>query len=216
MSKHQEQTDSIHRPFDTIYADQATREAITTFVSTDIGKWYQDTDTGRIWELLTIAPTFRLIAGSYREAADKFGQLAHASGYFAAAGDAQGSLMIARLSVTHSDASWHELFLDGAAEQLTIASDTVWTFNILIAGMTSGSTKSFSFRIEGLVENDGGTTSIKASTVTTIDDADDVSFDARVTADDANDALSIEVQDSDGASDVVQWVASIQTAEVTF
>jgi len=216
MSKHSELTSAIHRPFDTAYADQATREAIATYVAADIGKWYQDTDTGRIWELLTIAPTFRLIAGSFEEAADKFGQLAHASGNFSANGDAQGSLMIARRSVTHSDANWYELFLDGASEQLLIASDTVWTFNILIVGTTSGSTKSFGFRIEGVIENDGGTTTLLASTVTTIYDTDDTDFDARVTADDTNDALAVEVQDSTSGSDVVQWVASVQTAEVTF
>jgi hypothetical protein len=81
--------------------------------------------------------------------------------------------------VTHSDANWYELFVDGASTQLVIPSDTVWAFDALIAGGTSGMTKSFAFRIVGVVENDGGTTTVKTSTVTTIEDADDVSFDVR-------------------------------------
>jgi hypothetical protein len=52
--------------------------------------------------------------------------------------------------------------------------------------------------------------------VTVIDDSDDVSFDARVTADDTNDALLIEVSDSDGTGDVVNWLATVRTSEITF
>jgi hypothetical protein len=118
--------------------------------------------------------------------------------------------------VTHSDANWYELFVDGASTQLVIPSDTVWVFDALIAGGTAGMTKSFAFRIVGVVENDGGTTTVKTSTVTTIEDGDDVSFDVRATADDSADALSIEVSDSDGGSDVVRWKAKIIFTDVTY
>ena len=159
------------------------------------------------------------IPGGRQAQVDRYGQIASASGQFAAAGDAQGTIqMVARRTVTHSDANWYELFLDGAgaAQRMTIAADTVWTFDALIVGTTQGCTKSFSFRIEGAVENDGGTTTILASTVTTIYDADDVSFDARASADDPNDALLIEVTDADSTGDVVRWVTTLRTAEVTW
>ena len=148
--------------------------------------------------------------------AQSYGQRVQASGSFSAIGDAQSSVFVVRRSVDNSDANWYELFLDGAAERMAVPADTVWTFDILIAGTTQGSTKSFGFRIEGVIENDGGTTSVLASTVTTIYDTDDTDFDARVSADDPNDALLVELTDSTSGGDVVQWVARVQTAEVTF
>lgn len=162
---------------------------------------------------------FGCTLSSWYAVADKYAQVAHASGRFVVAGDAQGTIQFtARRAVAHSDANWHELFLDGAfaAERMTIATDTVWTFDALITGTTLGCTKSFGFRIEGTIENDGGTMTLLNSTVTTIYDGDDVSFDARASADDPNNALLIEVQDSDGGGDGVRWMATIRTAEVTW
>jgi hypothetical protein len=162
---------------------------------------------------------YSTIPGGRSALADKYGQLVHASGGFGEGGygDAQGTVQfVTRKSVTHSTNAWHELFLDEAAQRMTIATDIVWTFDVLVVGTTQGCTKSFGFRIEGTIENDGGTTTLLNSTVTTIYDADDVSFDARAVADDANDALIIEVRDSDGGGDTVRWVATTRTAEVTY
>jgi hypothetical protein len=119
--------------------------------------------------------------------------------------------------VTHNDASWYKLWVDAINDYLVIPSDTCWVFDILLAGATSGMGKSFGFHIRGMIENDGGTTTLKGTpVVTVIDDSDDVSFDARVTADDTNDALLIEVSDSDGTGDVVNWLATVRTSEITF
>jgi hypothetical protein len=69
----------------------------------------------------------------------------------------------------------------------------------------------------GCIENDGGTTALKGvPTVTVVDDADDVSFDAQAAADDANDALLIQVSDADAASDLVRWSASVKIVQVSF
>ena len=159
--------------------------------------------------------TFAISLGQH-STANKHGQLAHGSGCFAVSGDSQGSFFIARKSVTHSDAAWYELFLDNVDDQLTLASDTAWIFDILIIGTTSGCTKTFGFKIEGVIKNDGGTTTILASTVTTLYDGDDTDFDARVTADDATDALKIEVTDATSGGDTVRWVAKVSTVEVTY
>ena len=156
-----------------------------------------------------------VLCGS-RAVADKWGQHATASGRFTSDGDAQSSNLVARLAVTHSDATWHELHTDGSSTQLTLAADTAWTFTAHVVGATAGMAKSFGFKIEGMIENDGGTTTIKGSSVTTVDDADDTSYDARVTADDTNDALMVEVSDSDGTGDAVRWVCHLQTVELTF
>ena len=149
--------------------------------------------------------------------ANKRGQQTQASGKFATAGDAQGSNLIIRRSVTHANADWYELFLDGASEQLLIPTNTVWTFDILLIGTTVNQGKSWSYKIEGIIERDNANnTTLLASTVTDIYEADDVDFDARVTADDTNEALKIEVQDSSSGNDTVRWVAKVSTAEVSF
>lgn len=136
---------------------------------------------------------------------------------FAANGDAQGTIqLVAKLQQAHGTTNWYELFLDGSSERMTIPTDTAWVFDILLVGATSGMAKTFGFRIEGVIENDGGTTTLLASTVTTLYDTDDVSFDARVRGDDTNDALVIEVSDSDAGGDTVRWVATIRTSEVTY
>jgi hypothetical protein len=155
-------------------------------------------------------------SGGTRAYANEHAQMARAGGRFAIDGDSQYSDYPLFRSVVHNDASWYSLYLDGTANIINVAQDQVMTFSCLIAGTTQGCTKSFSFKIEGLIENDGGTTSILASTVTTIYDTDDVSFDAQAAADNVNDALLIQVQDTDGAGDTVRWMAVVRTAEVMF
>jgi autotransporter adhesin len=143
-------------------------------------------------------------------------QKSFGSDLFSQYGDCQMSDSVLNKSVVHNNNNWYELFLDGSLERLIIPVDTVWTFVAKIVGTTQGCTKSFGFKIEGIIENDGGTTTLLASMVIMLYDADDVSFDARARGDDTNDALVIEVQDADGAGNTVRWVASIQTVEVTF
>jgi len=160
--------------------------------------------------------SYAAIAGGYDGLADQYGMQAHAAGKFVSNGDAQGFVVIMRDAVTHGDANWHELYLDGTADQLNIPVDTTWNFEAKIVGMTAGAAKSFAFNVIGLCENDGGTTTVRGMSVTTIDDADDVSFDAQAAADDPNDALKIEVMDADATGDVVQWVARVAVVSTTF
>lgn len=149
--------------------------------------------------------------------ANKIGQFARSTGMFASNGDAQASQFVIRREVTHSDANWYQLFTDGSAGLLTIATDTCWTFECLIVGATTGQGKAFSFKIEGCIQNDGGTTAILGNSITnTIYDGDDTDFNARASADNANDALLIEVSDATSGGDTVRWVASLRIAEITY
>jgi hypothetical protein len=156
------------------------------------------------------------IVGGWYGLADKYGQQAHANGRFANDGDAQTSVFVLRTSQTHSTNTWRSLALDGSSADMTVPTDTVWTFDCLLVGTTQGCTKSFGWKIRGTIENDGGTTTMLASTVTLIYDTDDTSFDAQAIADDADNSLKIQVQDTDATGDVVRWVARVETAEVNF
>ena len=99
--------------------------------------------------------------------------------------------------------------------RITLATDALVAFTILLIGATAGQAKRMVYKIEGAISNDGGTTTLLASTVTTIYE-DDVSFDARVQANDTTDALVIEVQDTDAASDTVLWAYTYRSVEIIF
>jgi len=147
---------------------------------------------------------------------DGINQLVTGAGKFASVGDAQTFTTNVSAQETHSDATWRRLLAGGSA-QLSLRSDAAWAFEVLIVGATAGQAKTFAYKITGAIENDGGTTALKGTpAVTVIDDSDDVSFDARAVADDANDALGIEVSDSDGGGDTVRWVAHVRIAEILY
>jgi hypothetical protein len=156
------------------------------------------------------------ILGGWYAKADKIGQQAHASGRFANDGDAQRSVFVLRESETHSSTTWRTLRTDGVSGDMTMSADTVWTFDCLLVGTTQGCAKSFGFQLNGVIKNDGGTTTMLASNVTTLYDTDDTSFDAQAIADDADDSLKIQVQDTDATGDVVRWVAQVRTIEVNY
>jgi len=141
-----------------------------------------------------------------------YAQHAQASFRFAADGDAQHSRIVLYQAITHSDAAWYSI---DAATKRAIPVDTLWTFDILLSGASVGLAKTFSYHIIGSIENDGGTTVLNAHTVTTIYETD-ADFDAKIVADDTNDALAIQVTDTTSGSDVVRWVADVRLCEVGF
>ena len=155
--------------------------------------------------------------GSYADTMALDCLFAQAGGKFTSSGDAQYVRFVTRKSITHNDTNWYSLwggFLNNV--QLVVPTDSVMMFDGLLVGTTQGCSKSFGFIFNGLVENDGGTTSLLASNVSTIYDTDDTSFDAQVVADDTNDAFDIQVKDSDSGGDTVRWVAIIRAAMVKF
>jgi hypothetical protein len=157
-------------------------------------------------------------AGEYA-LADKWGQFAHASGSTSVEGDAQGTIqLVARCTAVHNNANWNTLYLDGAGalQRMTIAASSAWTFDALVVGITLNAGAQWGYRIVGLIERDNaGNTTLAASTVTTIFESD-ANFAAQAVADDANEALSIQVSDAGSSGVTVRWVATVRTAEVIF
>lgn len=150
-----------------------------------------------------------------RAQANDDGAVTAANGYFAADGDAQGEGYIMRRAVTFSDATWHDLYLDGSANVLNVPTDSAWTFEALVTVTTSGCGESAGYKIVGLIENDGGTTTLHYGPVVTLYE-DDVSWDVRVVGNDTDDSLEIEIQDADSGGDTIRAVAIVGIAEVTY
>ena len=142
------------------------------------------------------------------------GQFSGSSGSIDVEGDNQFSIYTLRRDVTHSDANWYDLFIDGGTQRLTIPANSVFTFIILVSGTTSGATKAFSYKVEGAIKNASGTTTLLAGVVSVIYE-DDTDFALQVLGDDTNDALLIQVQDTTLGGDLVYWSATVFMSEVT-
>ena len=146
--------------------------------------------------------------------AEQYGKLARASGRFSANGDAQGGQFILRADTT--DATATVLTADnstaGSTNQIVAASDTCITFDGTITAMQNGAQAYASWKIEGLLVNDGGTTTLANSATTVISNAD--GWGMALSADTGNNALAITVTGE--ASHNIRWVANIRTTEVTY
>jgi hypothetical protein len=155
--------------------------------------------------------SYGTVPGGAQAAARSFGQLAYASGAFDAGGDAQTSVYVCRGTTTN--ATQTELFLDGAAEQMVVSTNTTWSFDILITGRASGG-NSAAYQIRGAIKNNGGTTSLVGSPSKTVLAEDVPAWDASLVADNANAALAVMVTGAAGTD--IRWVASVRTVEVTY
>jgi hypothetical protein len=154
---------------------------------------------------------YATIPGGYRAAVTNYGQMAYASGAFSANGDAQSSLYVLRRTTATNTPT--ELLLDGSSQRMRVPADATWAFDILIIARTAG-TFSAGYHLRGVIENNAGATVLDGTLIKDILNEDDATWDATVLADNANDALVIQV--TGAAADTVRWVAKVRTVEVTF
>lgn len=151
---------------------------------------------------------FATVVGGHSAQASSFGQVAHASGSFGDAGDAQGSFYVLRGTTYNSTPT--ELFLDGFSQRLII-SDRTMTFDILVAARTSFP-YSAGYTARGVIEGwGGGLVGFVFGTPTITNLGDDIGGTSfSVLAEQG--ALVLRVT---GPSDkAVRWVATVRTAEV--
>jgi hypothetical protein len=110
-----------------------------------------------------------------------------------------------------------ELFLDGASTRLVIASGTTYTFSILVGARQTGGVAgttgdSWGYKLEGVIKNVSGTTSLQGSVTQTVLAEADATFDCAATADNTNDALVVTVTGATNKN--VRWVANIRLVEI--
>lgn len=167
-------------------------------------------------ELNSATGSYSAIPGGSQAVANKFGQIAHSSGSFAAPGDAQSSEFIWFIETTDATAGV-EMFLDGATARATVPVDTSWVFEILVIGRSGAG--SAAWRVTGAITNTAGvTTVVAAASVSVLADGTGgtwgVAGSVAVTADNTNDSLKVAV--TGAAATTIRWVAHARTAEVTF
>ena len=102
-----------------------------------------------------------------------------------------------------------EIFVNGdGSTRMIVPIDTTWMFTALIAGRSA--TESAGYKIEGVIKNDGGTTSLVGTAIKTVFGEDDPTWDATVNAN--NTALTFLV--TGDSTDSVNWSATVNKTEV--
>ena len=104
----------------------------------------------------------------------------------------QGSIFSQGTAIT----SWPAAFTTSRF-QFPVIVDSVWYFVAYIGGTEQGCANSYAWKIEGVVENDGGTTTILVQTVTNVY-RDVATKEWQAAADDANDRLIFQYRDTAG------------------
>jgi len=143
-----------------------------------------------------------------------YGKFAYASSRFSAVGDAQGGQFILRADTTDATATVLTTNNGSAStdNQIIAASDTCITFDGTITAMQNGAQAYASWKIEGLLVNDGGTTTLANSATTVIQNSS--GWGMALSADNTNNALAITCTGE--AAHNIRWVANIRTTEVTY
>lgn len=165
----------------------------------------------------TITGIYATVPGGRYSKADKYGQLTHASGRFAAQGDAQVSRFVLRAKTT--DATSTEMFLDGSSNRMTLAITTTWGFRVNVIARRTDVAGTDSFWIyEGAIRqgaNAAATAIIGTTTLLgiAIQDAGAVAWSVTISADTSNGSLKIAVVGA--AATTIQWVALVETIETT-
>lgn len=100
----------------------------------------------------------------------------------------------------------------GATNQIVASTDTAVTFDGTISAIKQGGAEYGSWKIEGLLVNDGGTTTLPNSIITTIHN--NFGWSLTLAADNTNNALNITI--TGAASTNIRWLANIRTTEITY
>ena len=137
------------------------------------------------------------------------GSKVFANGKFSVAGDAQAGLYVLRNTTTNATET--EIFVDGSSQQLVIPTGAMFTFVATFAAVGPAGAGA-SYKIEGGIVNNSGTTSFIGVPSKTILGESNAAWDVAVTADDTNDALKFTVTGE--AATTIKWVATVLTTEV--
>ena len=150
----------------------------------------------------------------HRSKAEQQGKIAFSGIFFGAIGDAQGGSFVLVADTTDATATvlTSNNGTASSTNQIVAASDTCITFDGTITAMQNGAQAYASWRIEGLLVNDGGTTTLANSATTVISNTD--GWGMALSADNTNNALAITCTGE--AAHNIRWVANIRTSEVTY
>lgn len=156
------------------------------------------------------------VASGHRSVADAYGMRSHASGRFAANGDAQVQEMVVRAQSTSS--AQVELTADAAAwstsNTMQVPTDGALAFDILIvARRTDANNECAAWTIRGCIDNNAGTVAF-VGTPTTTSLGDDSAGAWSVAADTEAGSVRLRVLAVGQTGKTINWVAHIRATRV--
>ncbi len=168
-----------------------------------------------------ISATYSTIPGGYRAQTTHYGEMAYASGGFAAAGDAQATTYVLRGTTTDQGGNYY-LYLDGdnASESITIVPQHIMFFDIQVVAIEHDNNYSAGYHFSGVIKNtfNNQVSFINATSPLspdfTAEDASASSWNVEVEADNTSDRLMIHVYGATGQT--IRWVATVRATEVEF
>lgn len=161
----------------------------------------------------TAAGNRSAIVGGDGAATDKWGQISHGAGKFAAQGDAQSSEFIWRIATADATANV-EMFLDGSSLRAAIPTGKAWAFTILLVGRKTDGVAAC-WEVKGGAKNiAGAATLIAAVTTTVIADGTGATWGVAggFVVDATSDYLRLRV--TGAAASSIRWVAHGRIVEV--
>lgn len=163
-----------------------------------------------------VGSTYGTVPGGFQAYARRYGQLAYASGCFAAPGDSQLSEFVVRNQTTNGTLT--ELYLDGAGatQRMALENDTTWAFDVLVvARRTDVDGESAAYRLEGCIDRNSGaaTVALVGAVTKTVLGEDTAAWDVDAVADTAQGSLRIQVTGE--AAKTIRWVAAVRVSMVT-
>lgn len=136
-------------------------------------------------------------------------QFAISAGKFAAVGDSQTSVSVLHIITTNNTPT---VLLSGG-NNVVIPSGTVYAFEARVVGKrTDSGTDVFHNTIQGTIANNGGTTAIQGTNVTTAITNTAGTWAATVVANDTADSIEVTVTGETGAT--IRWVTRLTLVEV--
>jgi len=186
--------------------------------STSIGYFNQSTALGSVSLGYDVRVTGEVSAAmGYNSRNSIDGSFKFAGGKHSVDGDAQAGLYPLMAETTDATqttmVTYHNNKSTASNDNQIIANaDTAVSFIGTVVGKQSGSANVAAWKIEGVLVNNGGTTTLVNSAITVLDNTP--SWALALSADDTNDALSVKV--TGAAATSIRWLANIQTAEVKY
>jgi hypothetical protein len=116
------------------------------------------------------------------------------------------------LNATTSDDTPQEMLC--GTERLAVPIDTVYVFRALVSGSKANAVQVAGYEFAGVIKNASGTTSIVGAVTKTVLAEEDAAWDCDITADNANDALTITV--TGVAATSIRWQATVWTSEIQY
>ena len=149
------------------------------------------------------------VPGGMNAVASHYGQMAYASGQFAAAGDAQTSAYVLRRDGTGTTP--RRLFLNGWSDQITLAVGRTMTFDILITAAADNGQAAAYHYVGGIKRDKAGTTALIGTPVEVMALEDDTSWTVYIDAHDN----ALRIRCAGAAYRTIHWVATVRTVETT-